>query len=147
MRECLLILILSALVGCRAPDVTACRAWSEDRHALADLTVGFAPADSSLSAEAKAKVRRVASYMTTTTNAIVAVRIEGHGDGTGTDRRNYELGDRRAEAVRGELVRLGVDPVLLDTRACGKKARRDPILSPPPIKWRCADFVLLIRPQ
>ena len=144
MRECVAILVLSALVGCRAPHATACRAWSEDRPALANQTASFEPANSTLSAEAKAKVALVASYMTT--NPVVAVRIEGHGDGRGTDRQNYELGDKRAEALREELVRLGVDSARLDTRACGKKARSDLHLSAPPTKWRCADFVLLTPP-
>jgi hypothetical protein len=146
MRECVAILVFSALVGCRAPHASSCRAWSEDRQPLANQAASFEPASSTLSAEAKAKLAAVAYYMTT--NRIVAVRIEGHGDGQGTDRQNYELGEKRAEALREELVRLGVDSARLDTRACGKKARNDrPYLSAPPTKWRCADFVLLVPPQ
>ena len=146
MRECVAMLVVSTLVGCRAPHAATCRAWSEDRQALANQTVSFEPASSTPSAEAKAKVAVVAYYMTT--NPVVAVRIEGHGDGRGTDRQNYELGEKRAEALREELVGLGVDSARLDTRACGKKARNGhPHLSAPPTKWRCADFVLLIPPQ
>jgi hypothetical protein len=135
MRECVLILALSALVGCSAPHAGSCRAWSEDRQSLASQTASFQPGSSTLNAEAKAKVAVVARYMTT--NPVVAVRIEGHGDGRGTDTQNYELGERRAQALRAGLVQLGVDFTRLDTRAC----------SAPPTKWRCADFVLLIPPQ
>jgi outer membrane protein OmpA-like peptidoglycan-associated protein len=146
MRECVAILLASALVGCRAPNASSCGAWLEDRQPLASQAASFEPASSTLSAEAKAKVAVVAYYMTT--NSVVAVRIEGHGDGRGTDRQNYDLGEKRAEALREELVRLGVDSARLDTRACGKKARNDhPHISAPPTKWQCADFVLLVPPQ
>lgn len=135
MRRGVALLVLAALAGCRAPQATSCRAWSEDRQPLASQTVGFDPACSTLNAEAKAKVAVVAHYMTA--NPVVAVRIEGHGDGRGTDTQNYELGERRAQASRAELVQLGVESARLDTRACVT----------PRTKWQCADFVLLIPPQ
>ncbi len=146
MRECVLILALSALVGCTAPHAGTCRAWSEDRQSLAKQTTYFQPVNSTLSAEAKANVVAVAHYMET--NPIVAVRIEGHGDGQGTDRQNYELGDRRAEALREELLQLRVDPARVDAIACGKKPRSDRAYVPgAPRKWCRAEFVVLLPPQ
>jgi peptidoglycan-associated lipoprotein len=152
MRKLLLAATLLVLTGCIAPSRQGKEVegsapivdppWSEDRICLAEQTVYFPLGVSELSA--KAKVAVVACYMTT--NPVVAVRIEGHGDDRGTEKRNYELGESRAEALREELVRLGVDSARLDTRACGKKVRRDPDLSPAPMKWHCADFVVLVPP-
>jgi outer membrane protein OmpA-like peptidoglycan-associated protein len=146
MRECVLILALSALVGCSAPRAGSCRAWSENRQSLANQATYFQPANSTVSAEARASIAEVASYMRT--NPSVAVRVEGHGDGRGTERQNYELGDRRAEALREELVRLGVDPARIDTVACGRSPQSDRAYVPgAPRKWHCAEFVVLLPPQ
>ena len=144
MREYLLILSLSALMGCSAPHATASGVWSEDRQALAKQTTLFDPASSTLNAEARTNAAAVAHYMKTNTG--VAVRIEGHGDGEGTEAQNLKLASGRAQALREELLREGVDAARVDTKACGKKVRKDPYLSPAPRKCRCADFVLLVPP-
>ncbi|MBN2124742.1 MAG: OmpA family protein [Deltaproteobacteria bacterium] len=39
-----------------------------------------------------------------------AIRVEGHTDAQGAERYNHDLSQRRAEAVKGALVQLGVDP-------------------------------------
>ena len=146
MRECVLILAVAALVGCSAPRAGTCRAWSEDRQSLANQTTYFETANSTLSAEARSNVVAVAHYMEA--SPIVAVRIEGHGDGGGTDWYNYELGDRRAEALREELLQLRVDPARVDAIACGKKPRSDRAYVPgAPRKWCRAEFVVLLPPQ
>lgn len=43
-------------------------------------------------------------------NPTWAVTVEGHCDSRGTPEYNLALGERRALAVRDQLVRLGVDP-------------------------------------
>lgn len=50
------------------------------------------------------------------------VRIEGHADARGSDDGNQLLSQRRAEAVRDYLVRLGADPAMLQAFGLGSKA-------------------------
>lgn len=50
------------------------------------------------------------------------VRIEGHADASGTDEGNLLLSQRRAEAVRDYLVKLGADPAMLQALGLGSKA-------------------------
>jgi peptidoglycan-associated lipoprotein len=97
-------------------------------------------------AEAKRKVAEVAKYLKA--NPSTAVLIEGHCDDRGTEEHNRWLGERRAQALRKELIRAGVDPDWVDTVSYGKErpvapgydagARR---------KNRCGEFVLLTPPK
>jgi len=50
----------------------------------------------------------------------VAVVIEGHTDQIGTEEFNRVLGLRRAERVKEELVRMGVDPARITVASMGK---------------------------
>jgi len=50
----------------------------------------------------------------------VRVVLEGHTDYKGTEQYNERLGMDRAEAVRQELIRLGVPPERLSTVTFGK---------------------------
>ncbi|NTV01879.1 MAG: peptidoglycan-associated lipoprotein Pal [Chlorobiaceae bacterium] len=52
--------------------------------------------------------------------------IEGHCDERGTSEYNMALGDRRATAVKGYLVQLGVDPARLQTISYGEERPADP---------------------
>ena len=49
------------------------------------------------------------------------LRIEGHADASGSDDANLALSQRRAEAVRDYLVRLGADPAMLQALGMGSK--------------------------
>ena len=55
----------------------------------------------------------VADYLKA--NAGKAVRVEGNCDERGTEEYNRSLGERRALAVREELIRLGVPQTDVDT--------------------------------
>ncbi len=148
MRECAIILFLAsvALAGCTTPQAGSCRAWSEDRQSLAGQAIYFEPTSSTLTAEAEGKAAEVAYYMKT--NPAVALRIEGHGDGRGTEKRSLELGDRRAEALRERLLQLQIDPARVDTWACGRSPHSDRAYVPGmPRKWCRAEFVVLVPPQ
>lgn len=56
----------------------------------------------------------------------VQVRIEGNADERGTREYNIALGSRRANAVRDQLVALGVSPSRISTVSFGKERPIDP---------------------
>jgi peptidoglycan-associated lipoprotein len=56
----------------------------------------------------------------------VQVRIEGNADERGTREYNIALGSRRANAVRDQLVSLGVSPSRISTVSFGKERPIDP---------------------
>jgi peptidoglycan-associated lipoprotein len=120
--------------------------WLEDAQALKTETVYFDFDSSVIKTGEKPKIAAVADYLKA--NSAKAVRIEGNCDERGTEEYNRSLGERRALAVREELIRLGVDPTRADTKSWGKdnpanapghdesawkKNRRDEfiVLSPP----------------
>ena len=120
--------------------------WLEDATILKTETVYFDFDSSALKTSEKPKVFAVADYLKA--NSAKAVRIEGNCDERGTEEYNRALGERRALAVREELIRLGIDPTRADTISYGKdkpavqghdesawkQNRRDDfiVLSPPP---------------
>ena len=120
--------------------------WLEDAQALKTETVFFDFDSSVLKSSERPKVEAVASYLKS--NPGKAVRVEGNCDERGTEEYNRSLGERRALAVREELVRLGIPSTDVDTKTWGKdnpandpghdevawrKNRRDEfiVLSPP----------------
>jgi peptidoglycan-associated lipoprotein len=98
--------------------------WLEDAQALKAETVYFDFDSSVLKASEKPKVSAVADYLKA--NSAKAVRIEGNCDERGTEEYNRSLGERRALAVREELIRLGIDPSRADTISYGKDRPADP---------------------
>jgi len=63
-------------------------------------------------------------------NPDVRVSIEGHTDDTGTDAHNLELSRRRAESVKRELVRLGIEEARLEARGFGRSRPLVPATTP-----------------
>ncbi len=98
--------------------------WLEDAQALKAETVYFDFDSSVIKASEKPKVSAVADYLKA--NSAKAVRIEGNCDERGTEEYNRALGERRALAVREELIRLGIDPTRADTISYGKDRPVDP---------------------
>jgi peptidoglycan-associated lipoprotein len=92
--------------------------WHEDAQALKADTVYFDFDSSVIKSGEKPKVSTVADYLKA--NAGKAVRVEGNCDERGTEEYNRALGERRALAVREELIRLGVSSTLIDTKSFGK---------------------------
>jgi peptidoglycan-associated lipoprotein len=72
----------------------------------------------------KSKVAAVADYLKS--NSANAVKIEGHCDERGTEEYNRSLGERRALALREELVGLGTDAARVDTISYGKDRPASP---------------------
>ena len=65
------------------------------------------------------KLQAVATYLKS--NSSKNLIIEGHCDERGTAEYNRALGERRAQAAREELVRLGVDAGRLSTVSYGNE--------------------------
>ena len=92
--------------------------WIEDAQTLKPDTVYFDFDSSVLKTGEKPKVAAVADYLKG--NSPKAVKVEGNCDERGTEEYNRSLGERRALAVREELIRLGIDPTRVDTISYGK---------------------------
>lgn len=65
------------------------------------------------------KIEGVASYMKQ--EGKVKMVVEGHCDERGTVDYNFALGQKRAEAVKSYLVKLGIDPGRIRTISYGKE--------------------------
>ena len=104
------------------PDIR--KNWPRDHEIFKSDTVHF-DYDSSVVKDAeKSKVRAVADYLKA--NGMTAVEIEGHCDERGTEEYNRSLGERRALALREQLVSNGVGADRIDTISYGKDRPADP---------------------
>jgi peptidoglycan-associated lipoprotein len=92
--------------------------WPEDREALKADTIHFEYDSAVVKPAEHSKVTAVADYLKS--NASNAVKVEGHCDERGTDEYNRSLGERRAQAIREELVKAGVDAGRVDTVSFGR---------------------------
>lgn len=77
----------------------------------------------SISSAESGKVQSLASAMRKFKNSII---IAGFTDERGTDEYNRGLGERRAQAVRSELIALGIDGGRIQTVSFGKEMPADP---------------------
>ena len=119
--------------------------WIEDVAALKADTVYFDFDSAVVKASEKSKVSAVADYLKAHPSA--AVRVEGNCDARGTEEYNRALGERRALAVREELVGLGIAPSAVDTISYGKDRPADP--GNDETAWKANrrdDFVVLTPP-
>lgn len=86
------------------------------------LTVTFATGSATLSPQAEAVLDNLGQALASPRLARFRFRVEGHTDSVGTASANQELSERRAEAVRDELVkRHGIDPTRVVTRGHGEQ--------------------------
>ena len=92
--------------------------WPRDREIFKSDTVHFDYDSSVIKADDKAKVAAVAEYIKT--HSSDALEIEGHCDVRGTEEYNRSLGERRALALREELIQLGVEASRIDTVSYGE---------------------------
>jgi OOP family OmpA-OmpF porin len=73
---------------------------------------------SELTSLGKGRAQQIANLLQTESD--VHVVLEGHTDFIGTEEYNEKLGSRRAEAVRDELIALGVSAERVSTVTFGK---------------------------
>jgi peptidoglycan-associated lipoprotein len=119
--------------------------WAEDAATLKADTVYFAFDSSVLRSSDASNVRSVADYLKS--NSAKAVRVEGHCDERGTEEYNRSLGERRALAIREELIKLGISGDRVDTISYGKDRPADPGHSDSAHdKNRRGEFILLSPP-
>lgn len=131
-------------VPLNSPD--AHRDWPEDAGIFQAYTVHFDYDSSSVKASEKSNVAAVADQLKS--QSANAVRIDGHCDERGTEEYNRSLGERRAIALREELIRLGIDPGRVDTRSYGEDKPSDPGHNEAAYaKNRRGDFILLTPPK
>lgn len=76
--------------------------------------------------QARRQLREIATMLTEPLLASRRVIVEGHADAIGTRDYNLDLSERRASAVRAELVSGGVPAARLAVRALGKERPIEP---------------------
>ncbi|MGZ3772796.1 MAG: peptidoglycan-associated lipoprotein Pal [Pseudobdellovibrionaceae bacterium] len=87
------------------------------------VTVHFAYDKSNLDAQAKKDVATDVAWMKS--NPKAKVQIEGHCDSRGTIEYNVALGERRANAVKAQMVSLGIPADRLSVISYGKERPLD----------------------
>ncbi len=93
--------------------------WPKDREIFAAHTVYFDFDSSAVRPEEEQKIRAVAEQFRSGDPANHLV-VEGHCDERGTEEYNRSLGERRAQAIREHLVRLGLSPERIHTKSYGE---------------------------
>lgn len=87
-------------------DATGCYQVLQQEVAI-ELNVQFATGKATLQGDATAEIQKVAAFMQQ--YPTVNVTIEGHTDNRGNAAVNKRLSQQRADAVKAELVKMGVD--------------------------------------
>ena len=82
-------------------------------------TIRFPYDSSTLDSEARATLAANADWMKA--NSRISVQIEGHCDSRGSVEYNLALGERRAKAVKGYLVNLGIPANRMTIISFGKE--------------------------
>ena len=92
--------------------------------AMSEMDVVYYPYDSyNLNDEARNALKKNADWMKE--NPTARIQIEGHCDERGTVEYNMALGDRRANAAKAYLSRLGVSGSRIETISYGKERPAD----------------------
>ena len=115
---------------------------TQDRAALAADTIHFAYDSAVIRDSEQSKLQAVAEALAA--DPSTKLIIEGNCDERGTEEYNRSLGERRADAAREALAKLGVDPMRIKTISYGKDKPVDPGHDESAwAKNRRDDFVLL----
>lgn len=114
----------------------------KDPAALAANTIHFAYDSAAIRKTEKSNLQAVADALSRDSSS--KLLIEGNCDERGTEEYNRALGERRAQAARQALAKLGVDPMRIRTISYGKDKPVDPEHNEAAwAKNRRDDFVLL----
>ena len=99
-------------------DHSSTAGWIANDGIFKNYTVHFAYDSSVIQASEKPNLEAVATQLKAASSP-VALRVEGHCDERGTEEYNRALGERRALALREELIRLGVEQDRIETISYG----------------------------
>jgi len=116
---------------------------AEDATILEKESVYFDFDSSAVKVSEKHKIAPVVEYLKSNLNH--KIRIKGNCDERGTEEYNRSLGERRALALRAELLGQGIDPDRIDTVTNGKDLPK--ALGHDEASWRAnrrGDFVVLL---
>lgn len=98
--------------------------WPEDREIFKSQTIYFDFDSAVVKSSEKSKADAVAAHLRA--NPSHALKIEGHCDERGTEEYNRALGERRALAVREQLIAAGIAPDRVLTISYGEDRPVDP---------------------
>jgi peptidoglycan-associated lipoprotein len=104
--------------GYPANDPSIRQNWPRDHEIFKSDTVHFEYDQSTVRPSERSKISHVADYLKANPNT--ALEIEGHCDERGTEEYNRSLGERRALALREQVIGLGVEASRIDTISFGK---------------------------
>lgn len=72
----------------------------------------------------KESLQLAAQYLNEERNKNINIKLNGYCDDLGTEQYNYELGLKRAEAVKDYLVKLGINESRIKIYSYGKKLQQ-----------------------
>lgn len=101
-----------------------CKASQPPSPTKVDLLVNFEFDSDRLTPAAKENLNQFAAALKDPDIKGTKFEIDGHTDATGAEQYNLTLSERRAEAVVGYLVSLGVDGSTLEAKGFGKSKPR-----------------------
>lgn len=93
-------------------------------HPLQSETVYFDYDSAQIKDSEIAKIQTAAKYLIE--NSRIQCELEGHCDERGSNEYNLSLGERRAQAVRANLIGLGIEAGRLHTKSYGEEKPVDP---------------------
>lgn len=99
-----------------AVDAKGCYEMLSEAVAIA-IDVKFATGKADIQGDASAEVQKVVDFMKKYPE--VKVTIEGHTDSRGNEAKNKALSQKRADAVKAEVVKAGVDAARLTAEGFG----------------------------
>jgi outer membrane protein OmpA-like peptidoglycan-associated protein len=106
----------SSAANDKVSDVVATSSSSTSK--TPDLTVMFDSEKADISNEYIVRLKKIAAKMKK--NSDIAGIIEGHADSRGSSQFNMDLSKRRAEAVKKQLIKYGVEEARLETEGLGE---------------------------
>ena len=119
--------------------------WAEHPEQFKAQTVYFDFDSAVVKSGEKSKIETVVSYLKA--NPSHAVKIEGNCDERGTEEYNRSLGERRALAVREELIAAGIAPDRVDTISYGEDKPAVPGHDEAAYKKNRRDEFVLLTPK